>query len=186
MRRLTFFLVCMIICGQALSQDRRRFVVLMPVNKQFPVYHSPIGTEVNYRIMQDSIYEVFFNAEVLEESPLRYKVNITLATDSTGVYPKMIGWVDKNICGVYSRCYYDVNKRPYIKLYARADANADFVKVYESGDPVLLTAIDYAEGRWFKVMFYLNDELHGGWVDKYGDNVYNYYEVGGGTNLYYS
>ena len=75
MRRLTFFLVCMIICGQALSQDRRRFVVLMPVNKQFPVYHSPIGTEVNYRIMQDSIYEVFFNAEVLEESPLRYNIS---------------------------------------------------------------------------------------------------------------
>ena len=97
----------------------------------------------------------------------------------------MIGWVDKNICGVYSRCYYDVNKRPYIKLYARADANADFVKVYESGDPVLLTAIDYAEGRWFKVMFYLNDELHVGWLTNMA-TMYIILMKWGVTNLYYS
>ncbi|MBP3454657.1 MAG: hypothetical protein J6K38_00150 [Alistipes sp.] len=180
MRKLIFLVACMIICDQALSQDRPQ-VVFAYDNIEIPIYHNSVGDEIDYRVMQDLIHEVFFGAEVLDKSPLRFKVGITTVISSTPA-PVIVGWIDKSMCGVYSRYYYDENKRPYIKLYSRPDAGSDFSKVYESvpAQCGLLTVIDYAADRWLwlKVMFYLNDELYVGWVDRYCDNVYDSCEGG--------
>ena len=53
--------------------------------------------------------------EILEKSPLRYKVNITSTEDHDNVFPGIVGWIDKSICSVFSRHYYDENNKSYIK-----------------------------------------------------------------------
>ncbi len=175
MKKLTFLLVCIIICGQALSQDRQRFVILTVVNEEIPVYRNPIGNEISYRIMQDRIHELFFFVEILEKSPLRYKVNITSTEDHDNVFPGIVGWIDKSICCVFSRHYYDENNKSYIKLFSYPDSKSSFVKIYasphnESGEWIV---IDYADDNWLKVMFYHDGKLYEGWVDRYCDSIYD-------------
>ena len=155
------------------AQDKH-FVVLMDDNIEIPIYENAIGNKLKYRIMQDTINEMFFAVEILENSPLRYKVNITSVINSfTG--PEIVGWIDKNKCGVYKRWYYDEDKRRYMKLYTLPDKNSSYDVVYEDSDiyDSIVTVIDYADPNWKKILFYQGDILYEGWVDRYCASVYN-------------
>lgn len=157
-----------------LLAQNKHFVVLMDDNIEIPIYENAIGNKLKYRIMQDTINEMFFAVEILENSPLRYKVNITSVINSfTG--PEIIGWIDKNKCGVYKRWYYDEDKRRYIKLYTLPDKNSSYDIVYDDSDiyDSIVTVIDYADPNWKKVLFYQGNILYEGWIDRYCASVYN-------------
>ncbi len=152
-----------------------RSVVFLYNNVEIPIYKDPIGNEVKHRIMQDKTYEIFFAVDILEKSALRYKVSITTVISSDSA-PEIIGWVDKQQCGVFKRWYYDDANNRFIKLYAEPRYDSEVVKIYENVETEkdgVMTVVDYADGDWRKVVFYSSGILYEGWVDRYCSDIYD-------------
>ncbi len=174
MKTYLISLLAILLFYQAVSQSRH-FVVLMDDNIEIPIYDKPIGNNIKYRIMQDTINELFFAVEILDNSQLRYKVNITSVISSTPG-PEIIGWIDKSRCGVFKRWYYDEHNNRYMKLHSAPDEKSSYKIIYEDPnvfDQSIMTAVDYADGDWKKVLFFHDGTLHEGWINKYCDSVYN-------------
>lgn len=170
---IIIFIALIFICHPAYAQLRS--VVFLYNNVEIPIYKDPIGNEVKYRIMQDKIYEIFFAVDILEKSALRYKVSVTTVISSDSA-PEIIGWVDKQRCGVFKRWYYDDAMNRFIKLYSEPRYDSEVVKIYENIETEktrVMTVVDYADGDWLKVVFYSSGILYEGWVDKYCSDVYD-------------
>lgn len=149
-------------------------VSIIHTNVAIPVHSDAIGESLNCMIFQDSINEAYYSVTIIEKSPLRFKVNLQLETGLDSA-PEIIGWVDKKYCGVFQRWYYERDENDnlvrFVKLYEEPNIDAKFIKIYDViNDP--LTVIDF-QNRWVKVMFYLDDVLYEGWIDKYCSNPYN-------------
>lgn len=175
MKYKVIFIALIFTCHFAYAQLRTVPIVFMYNNVEIPIYKNPIGDEVKYRIMQDTIYDIFFAGDILEKSALRYKVSVTTVISSVRA-PEIVGWVDKQQCCVYKRWYHDDANNDFIKLYTEPRYDSEFVKIYEdimTEKSIVMTVVDYADGRWLKVIFYSGGILYEGWVDRYCSDVYD-------------
>ncbi len=171
MRKALLFIFFSLMAHTLFCQTVMIFKCNVPVN----VYKNAIDDSVRYCIMQDTISERYYNVQILESSPLRFKVQLSYSDGSTS-NPDFIGWIDKQNCFVYSRYYRDENDSQYIKLYKEPNASSPFEIIYVAFSisfNVIEFSIDEDSSVWYKICFYYKNKLYVGWVDKYCPFIYD-------------
>jgi len=149
------------------------YVVIAPMNKIIPIYDSPISLIANNSVCQDSINEFYYVTKVIEETPLRFKIELLGELDgNTKCDTKtLIGWIDKQNCGVYLRCYYDNKKNSYIKLYKQPTRDSSFQMIY-TNDMIWVPVLSISK-EWKQILYYHKGVLYIGWIELYCSNIYN-------------
>ncbi len=154
-------------------------VIISKYNTPVNVYKNAIDDSVRYCIMQDTISDIYYYVQILESSPLRFKVQLSYSDGPTS-NPDFIGWIDKQNCVVYSRYYHGENNSQYIKLYKEPNASSPFEIIYVDFDDsfsilfnVIEFSIDVDSSVWYKTCFYYRNKLYVGWIDKYCSIIYD-------------
>ena len=149
------------------------YVVIAPMNKIIPIYYSPVSLTAYNSVCQDSITEFYYVTRIIEETPLRFKVELFGELDgNTRCDTRVLtGWIDKQNCGVFLRGYYDNKKNSYIKLFKRPTKKSSFQTIY-TNDMIWVPVISISEG-WRKILFYYKGELYVGWIELYCSSIYN-------------
>lgn len=149
------------------------YVVIVPMNKIIPIYDSPVSLIAYNSVCQDTITEFYYVTRVIEESPLRFKVELDGELDGNIICDNRIltGWIDKQNCGVYLRCYYDNEKNSYIKLFKQPTKESSFQTIY-TNDMIWVPVFSISE-EWRQILFYYKGELYVGWIELYCSSIYN-------------
>ena len=156
-----------------LKVNANDYVVIAPMNKNIPIYDSPVSLTAYNSICQDSITEFYYVTRIIEETPLRFKVVLLGELDGNSKCNSKIltGWVDKQNCGVYLRCYYDNKKNSYIKLFKQPKRESYFQMIYTS--EMIWVPVLSISGEWRQILYYHNGELYVGWIELYCSSIYN-------------
>lgn len=145
--------------------------VLIPNNVAVPLYSDAVSHEVSNFIFQDSNIEYWNNIEIIDQSPLRFKVNVDWCFGEIS-YPKVTGWIDKINCGVFLRNNAFDEQGGLIYIYSEPCEHSEYKTIHRD-DMTLEPLLEIGPDSWVKVMFYHNDILIIGWIRRYCDSPYN-------------
>ncbi len=136
-------------------------------NKIIPLYENASCKKALYTIFQDSIFERWYEMEILESSNLAYKVKLYSVTLFNS--PIIEGWIEKKNCGVY------LDEGRTIKLYSLPTNDATFMPIQLSKMTTAIVFDVHFENKFLFVKFV--DEktniLYEGWVEHYCDSLYD-------------
>ncbi|MDE5608094.1 MAG: hypothetical protein K2I64_04080 [Muribaculaceae bacterium] len=174
--------IFMLISISHASYGQNNDILLWQMNTPINIYTSATGHEVKTVILQSSMDDLWYCAEVIETSELRFKVLVSLYPDiSEEFYYSCEGWVDKTQCGVYS----DVNiyKDGVGYMYLYPDTTLTDPILYRQNDddgnlmlPQVLTVLEFAlkDGKTLaKVIFTYDDKIVVGWISRFCINPYS-------------
>lgn len=127
-------------------------------NVPVSLFSDRLSENVVHTIMNDSIFEHWYVMEILQESSLRYEVNVTCLQYNT---PKIHGWIDKKYCSVYVG-----NNAEFLLLYDDPNADAEYVRV--SVDYSIKAALCHTgENGFIFVEFQKDNIYYSGWIKDY-------------------
>ncbi len=145
-------------------------VVISKYNTPVNIYKNGVGDSVKYCIMQDTISDRYYNVQILESSPLRFKVLWNYFNDSIHT-PNFEGWIDKQDCKLHIRYHYDENHSLYIRLYkdsiwSSTPENLSIDKHKLGKIQIIEYYVDEHYTRWYKVCFYYKNKFYIGWLNR--------------------
>ena len=147
--------------------------MLWPEKIPIAVYETATSHEPVSYIVQGACGDVWFDANIIDTSTLRFKVTVTIAIDT--FYPdQYIGWVNKSNVVVTPLVNKYVDGVGIIELYSDpADSTYDAVNRDEL--PPEVTVLDYkyvGDTLWAKITYTHEDHIVECWIKRYCDNVY--------------
>ncbi len=186
MKRLIIILFLVISnCHAILSQDEN-FVVFFTdaITNGVPVYSNDTGTDRITIIQEYLEKENWHDVEILRKSNNRYKVRI-IAINENDVTP-IIGWVDKEQCGVWLRGKWTNPELSIVSLYRMPGQLYPFVKLtdkyangfhkYVDTKSNAVPVLDYKlyKGKyWIKTVVIKDKRKIIGWTTNYCPNPYD-------------
>lgn len=133
-------------------------------NIPIKLYKGPIGIDVDFIFVQDTINETnYYDVLFIESSPLRFKVKLH---EEGSILDPIEGWIDKDCVAVWPR---HKNEKE-IYLYVEPCIQSAKIKLHDT--PQVYTVIDY-NGDWRKVICNINGKIYIGWTREYCPNTYN-------------
>ena len=160
MRSNFILIVCFIglIILKSYSQTNSIQAFVNVDNVPVSLYSDRLSENVVHTIMNDSIFEHWYVVEILQESSLRYEVNVMCLQYNT---PKIHGWIDKKYCSVYLG-----NNAEYLLLRNAPNIDAEYAKV--SVDYRIRAVLCHIEENGFIfVEFQKNNKYYSGWIKDY-------------------
>ncbi len=145
-------------------------------NVDVPLYKDATTLTPFYFIQNDTVAENYPDLEIIEESPLRFKVKVLEYEDH--VYDEVSaithGWIDKLYCGIYIS---NILKGgiPYVRLYREPCRTADSELIIQEFEPVILLEKPTPYEPFIKVMFWNKETecLYIGYALGYSGNIYD-------------
>lgn len=127
-------------------------------NAPVSLYSDRLSENIVHTIMNDSIFEHWYVVEILQESPLRYEVNVKCLQYNT---PKIHGWIDKKFCSVYVG-----NNAEFLLLYNAPNIDTEYIRV--SVDCSIMATLCHTEENGFIfVEFQKDNKYYSGWIKDY-------------------
>jgi len=142
--------------------------VLLFDDVDMPVYEAPFSIAqpetVIDTIRQDSVTNTYYIAEIIDRSPLRFKIKYIHHMDFDGTPKK--GWIDKKYIGLYT-----MNFPLEVKVYQSPDESTSFevYNILKFRQTYLLLDI---HGDFRKVMFKYEGKNVVGWINDFCANLY--------------
>lgn len=179
--RAIIFSVCLLLNMPGNASEPLNDILLWQTDTPINVYTSATGYDVKTVILQSSMDDLCYLADVIETSELRFKVRISLYPDlSNEFHYTCDGWVDKTQCGVNSSMNTYNDGIGYMYLYS--DTTLTAPTLYREFDdtgkrllPEVLTVLEFAmkEGnRLAKVIFTYNGKTEIGWITRFCTNPF--------------
>lgn len=172
-RILVLVLGYLLLHGNGYSQT----LILKSNSIPVPIYENQITTKTKLYLAEKFLDDLTYYIEILENSPLRYKVEISI------LYPDEIGfagnysvqgWINKTNCGLFPRCKEKENDKYFINIYDSPYNNDNGTKVFEDDlieqNGSIITVLDYKvidDKYWYKILYYNNGVLCSGWTLDY-------------------
>jgi len=186
MKKLVVTIFFVVKCHILLSQENNLVVFFADaITSGIPVYSSDTCTNSIAIVKEYPEKENWHDVELLGQSKNRYKVRI-IAINETNVAP-IVGWVEKDQCGVWLHSRYIKPQLFIVELYAELgqikpfitlkskncydidDADAD---AYSKAVPVLDYKF-YNGEYWIKTAIHKNKKRIVVWTTNYCPNIYD-------------
>lgn len=142
-----------------------------------PIFEDQVTTSPKFYLADNFLDDLEYYIEILDNSPLRFKVEISLVYPIEIAYAgtfKVQGWINKTNCGLYPRSREIENNRWYINLYETPYNTQNSIKVFEDNlveqNGQIITVLNYkvvGDKYWYEILFYDNGYLRSGWTQDY-------------------
>ena len=182
MKKLFVIIVLIAKCHILLSQENKLVVFFVDaVTSGVPVYPNDTDTFSIAVVKENTEKENWHDVELLGQSKNRYKVRV-IAINENHVAP-IVGWVDKEQCGVWlwgkymkpdhwivSLYHLPSNKYPFLKI---SDKDIDGFGTYTDNKAVPVLNYKLYKGHyWIKTEIIREQKRTIGWTRDYCSNVY--------------
>jgi hypothetical protein len=176
MKRFMFFLILVANYHVMFSQENMMAFFTNATKDSVAVYSDAVSEECFVKVKEDEQKEVYFDVEILEKSEKRYKVKIYSFNDNNA--EPILGWVDKEQCGVWLHGRYIKDNFWVVQLYEKpgyaepiirlTDTFLDEFGKYSNNSPVfVLDYIVYKGKYWIKTAVTKNKKRFVGWTRDY-------------------
>ena len=183
MKKIIIIFVFIAKCHILFSQEENLVVFFVDaITNVVPVYSNDTDNDSITNIIEYAEKENWHDVEILGQSNNRYKVHITSSTNEN--VESIIGWVDRERCGVWLHGKYMKKELFIISLYSKPGQSNPFIRLqskffgdferYTNGKaaPVLDYKL-YNGEYWIKTVIVKDKKEIIGWTKDYCPNVYD-------------
>ena len=175
-----FFIFCAN-CFATFAQKSLIVFFVDATTDSIPIYCCDKDTTSFYIIKENEQEENWHNVELLEQSNNRYKVRITSCKEDATT--PIIGWVDKEQCGVWLWGKKMSSKLWTFRLYRKPEQLHPFVRIvdedidgfgkYTNDKAAPVLDYKYYKGKyWIKTEILKDKKKYVGWTIDYCPNIY--------------
>lgn len=134
-------------------------------NTMVSVYKDSLTDVCIHTIMNDTLFEHYYEMTLLEQSKYRFYVRIRCVSQYNS--PQLYGWVDKSYCGVYISS----GKDGMWRLYSSPDKKLPYILL--PNEKTKIIEVLAFEGRWLLLKIECAGKIHKGWILDYCSSIYS-------------
>lgn len=174
--KLRFVLFLCIHCSVVWGQNVHCFLGVM--NAPIPLYYDSIDESERFMyVYQDSVSEVYYDLEILDQSSSRFMVNLVGERDPQ--HQNTISWINKRDCAVWIWTMQSTRNEHVFRLFKEPNLKSEYKEFVEKNITTRLSEIiDYKESEWIKIQIKTQLGDYEGWTLNYCDNIYGFCEEG--------